>query len=371
MAAELRLRKDGAEGKWIFRYATAGRTRDMGLGNWPEVSLAQARHARDAAAALIRAGLDPIAERERQREAERAALDRADPTLEEMVTDTFEAKKAGLRAEGTRGRWLSPLSVHVLPKLGRRRLSTIHQTDIRDVLRPLWKAKPDTAEKAAQRLRMVFERAELEGHEVTPRTIDKAVHLLGPLRRKVQHIEATPWQEIPALWKRLDGDGSSQRCLRLVILTAVRGTPARGARVEEFDLEGRIWTVPADRMKGREGKTLDLRVPLSTPAVELVRQQMEFAPDGLLFPSYRRGRHITDAALARALDNLGEAGRPHGFRTSFRTWVQDTGAAPYDVAEAALGHVLGGKVERTYARSDLLELRRPLMEAWARFVTGA
>lgn len=368
--AGLMLHKAGAAGKWIFRYSFAGRRRDMGLGPWPEVSLAQARRARDDAAALIRGGRDPISERQRHRDAELAAMRRIDPTLAEMVEETFDAKRSGLRGDGDRGRWLSPLTTHVLPKLGKRRISTVTQGDLRDVLKPIWATKPATAEKAVQRLRMVFERARIEGHDADPLTVDRAVHLLGPLRRRITHIAATPWQEIPALWRRLDGSGSSQTCLRWIILTAVRGTPARGARVSEIDLGQQIWTVPGARMKGREGQVADFRVPLSSAAMAMAVELIEFAEDGLLFPSYRRGKSITDAALARALTAIGETGRPHGFRTSFRSWVQDTDAAAFDVAETALAHRIGGRVERSYARSDLLELRRPLMEAWGNFVTG-
>lgn len=362
----LDLGPDG-RGKWTYRYSFAKNRRDMGLGSYPDVSLAEARRARDRWAALLLRGVDPISERNRLREQERAEMDRQDPTLAEVAQTVFEAKKAGLRGEGERGRWFSPIRTHILPKLGHRRISTIHQSDIKATLQPIWKTKTATAEKAIGRLGIIFRQAKLMGLQADPFTVEAARHMLGELQRNVTHIEATPWQDIPALFKRLDRTGASYQCLRLMILTAVRGDAARGARLEEFD--GDIWTVPADRMKGREGKAKPFRVPLSPAAQELVKAQAEFSRDGFLFPSYRVGC-ITSTALTKSLGEIGEAGRPHGFRTSFRTWVQETEAASFDVAETALGHIVGGKVERSYARSDLLDKRRVLMERWGEFVVG-
>jgi integrase len=360
---------DQTRGKWVWRYTIAGRRREMGLGPWPEVGLAQARAARDRWAISLLAGRDPITERLREAAEQRAELDRRDPTLAEMVATTFEAQKRQLRGEGERGRWLSPLRVHVLPKLGARRIGTIHQTDIHAVLAPIWHSKPETAEKAVGRLRVVFRHAELSGLPVDARTIDAARHMLGARHHESAPITATRWQDIPALYARLSGqDTLAHLCLRLIILSAVRGDAARGARFEEFG--GDVWTIPAERIKGRVGKVRAFRVPLSAAALAVVEVCRPLAAGGLLFPGVR-GAAITSTALQKALNTLGEAGRPHGFRTSFRTWVQDTEAAGFDVAETALGHTLGGTVERSYARSDLLEPRRVLMRRWADFVTGA
>ena len=360
---------DAAKGKWLWRYTIAGRRREMGLGAWPEVTLSQARAARDRWASVLATGRDPIAERTREADAQRAELDRRDPTLAEMVGITFEAQKRALRGDGERGRWLSPLRVHVLPRLGNRRIGTLHQSDIHAVLAPLWHAKAETADKALARLRVVFRHAEMSGLPVDARMIDAARHMLGNRVQDSQPISATPWQDVPALFARLTRHETlAHLCLRLIILTAVRGDAARGARFDEFD--GGLWIVPADRIKGRVGKVRDFRVPLSPAALEVVEICRPLAAGGLLFPGVRQSP-ITSTALQKALNALGEAGRPHGFRTSFRTWVQDTEAAGYDVAETALGHTMGGKVERSYARSDLLEPRRVLMTRWADFVTGS
>ncbi|ULB09144.1 integrase arm-type DNA-binding domain-containing protein [Cereibacter azotoformans] len=366
----LMLEKGEASGKWIWRYSFAGKRRDMGLGSWPKVSLADARRARDGWAAVLLSGLDPISDRNRKREQERADMSRSDPTLEEVARATFEARKPGLRGGGERGRWFSPIERHVLPKLGKRRISTIHQTDIQQALAPIWRTKTATAEKAIGRLSMIFHHAKLGGLPADPFTVEAAKHLLGELRREVVPIPATPWPEVPALYAKLsERSGSSFECLRWMILTAVRSDAARGARFEE--IEGDVWTVPPERVKGREGKVTAFRVPLSSEALRFLEELRAVATDGYLFPSQRRGKSLTAEAVEKAMRVLGQEGRPHGLRTSFRTWVQDHEAASFDVAETALGHIVGGRVERSYARSDLLEPRRVLMERWARFVTGS
>lgn len=362
------LHKGEASGRWVYRYSIAGRRRDMGLGRLEDVSLADARRARDKWAAVLAEGRDPISEREKQRAEIAADLDKDDPTFEEWTLRVFEGRKAKLRGDGERGRWLSPLKYHLFPKIGKRRMSSLHQADIADALRPIWRKKHATAEKALQRTHIVFRQAKLTGLDVDPFVVEAARHMLGEVRRRVTHIESTPWQKIPELYARLAGRGSSRLCIRWLILTAVRGEPARGARFSEID--GDVWTVPAERMKGLEGQVEDFRVPLSHAAMELLEEIRGRATGDLLFPSYRKG-FISENALLKTLNGMDEPGRPHGFRTSFRSWVQDNEATSFEVAETALAHKIGSKVERTYARSDLLEPRRVLMNAWGDFVTGA
>lgn len=366
------LDKGESGGKWIFRYSIAGRRRDMGLGTYPSVGLAAARAERDKWAAVLHGGIDPISERERRIEAEKAELTRDDPTLTRLVEMVFEAKKATLRGEGTRGRWMSPLEKHVLPKLGTRIASKIHQTDIRDALAPIWRTKHETAQKAISRLGITFQRGRLAGYSVDPFTVEAAKHLLGEVHHEPTPIEATPWQDIPALFQRLgENPTTAHLCLQFIMLTVVRGDAARGARLDE--IEGAVWTVPAQRVKGTIKQAADFRVPITDAARDVIERCAPGAVDGLLFPAKKHNGQfgaISANALEKALNVLGEAGRPHGFRTSFRTWVQDTQAATFDVAETALGHTIGGKVERSYARSDLLDQRRVLMTKWAAFVTG-
>lgn len=358
--------KKGDGGKWVYRYSHLGRRREMGLGSWPEVSLSEARKARDGWAAELAAGRDPLDLRNAARAKEVAERDRSDPTFSEMVDVVFEARRAGLRGDGARGRWRSPLDLHVIPKIGRKRMSDLAQGDVADALRPIWRKKHPTAQKALQRTRIVFREARLMGFDCDPFTVDAAERMLGEVRHVVQHIAATPWQDIPALYARLDKGLASHLCLRWMILTLVRSDGCRGALVSE--VEGDVWTVPADRVKGTEGRVRDFRVPLSTPAMEIVSEARESGHEVLF--SGHRGNPITDTAIEKALNTLREPGRPHGFRTSFRTWVQDHNACTFDVAETVLGHAVGSKVERSYARSDMLDQRRAVMARWADFVTG-
>lgn len=362
----LTLVKSGASGKWVYRYSHLGRRREMGLGAWPALTLAEARKLRDRWAAELAAGRDPLAVRAAERADEIAQRDKVDPTLAEAVTMVFEARKATLRGEGKRGRWRSPLDIHVLPKIGRKRLSELHQSDIHDALKPIWRKKHPTAKKAWERLRVVLRESKRSGFECSSETADAARTMLGEVLHKAKHIPATPWRDIPHLYARLP-EGAVGDCLRFMILTAVRMDGCRCATRAEFG--GAVWTVPEDRVKGREGKVEDFRVPLSRQAHQLVTDAMEF-DDSFLFASSRTGRPVTSAALEKALRALGEKGQPHGFRSSFRTWVQDNQATTFEVAETALGHVVGTKVQRSYERSDLLELRAVVMQRWADYVTG-
>lgn len=364
--AGLILERSDSGGSWVYRYSIAGRRREMGLGSWPDLSLAEARKARDRWASVLAEGVDPIPERERLRDLERQAASREDPTLADAIARAFDAIRPTLRDGGERGRWLSPLRTHVEPALGARRVSTLRAEDVRDLLKPLWRTKAPTAEKAIQRLGIVLRRGKLMGWPCDPFLVEQARNMLGEHVHVTRSIPATPWAAIPALYARL-GRGRAHLCLRLLILTAVRSTPARLLEFDEID--GDVWTVPASKMKGRERATEDFRVPMSDEALEVVRLAGEAAEGSLAFAGPMGGA-ISSRALEKTLDDLGEAGRPHGFRTSFRTWVQDTNACSYDVAETALAHRVGGKVERSYARSDMLEQRREVMARWAAFVTG-
>lgn len=338
----------------------------MGLGGWPVVSLAQARKVRDSWAQVLSSGRDPVDTRKAAEIAEQTEREKHDPSLADMINTVFEARRDGLRGGGTRGRWLSPLTLHVIPKIGRKRLSEVHQQDVHDTLKPIWRTKHPTAEKAIQRLRIVFKEARLMGYECDPFTVDAAERMLGTVNHQTQHIASTPWQEIPALFARLTADRTSNLCLRWMILTLVRADGSRKAAVDE--IRNGVWTVPADRIKGLEGKVQDFRVPLSQAAISMVNDAAAVDMN-LMFTSHR-GKAISDRALEKRLDVLNEKGRPHGFRTSFRTWVQETDACSYDVAETILGHSIGNKIERSYARSDLLDRRRVVMDRWAAHVTG-
>ncbi len=358
------LNKRGHGGsQWFLRVTVHGRRREMGLGPIQDVSLKQARVEAEKWRGIARQGLDPIKERERLK---RAAA-RNMHMLHDIAVDAFESRKAELKGDGKAGRWFSPLELHVLPKLGKVPVSQIDQRDIRDTLAPIWHSKADTARKAMNRLGICLKHAAALGLDVDLQATDKAKALLGRQRHTVTHVPALPWQDVPVFYQSLSEGTTTELALRLLILTAVRSYPLRFMHMDQID--GDIWTILAEAMKGRRDSTSEFRVPLSTEAVNVIEQARPFSRDGFLFPGVRRGV-ISDATMSKYMDRRGMVERPHGFRSSFRDWLAETTNAPYEVAETCLGHATGGAVERSYRRTDFLEQRRVLLERWANHVTG-
>jgi integrase len=287
--------------------------------------------------------------------------------LADVARDTFESRKAELKGDGVAGRWFSPLELHVLPKLGRIPVADIDQAAIRDCLSPIWHEKSETARKALNRLKICLHHAAALGLDVDLQATDKARALLGKPRHKPQHIPAVPWIEVPAFYQSLNDGTVTHLALRLLILTGVRSGPLRF--LKEDQIEDDIWTIPAERMKGRKDSTADFRVPLSSEARKIILQGLQHAREGYLFPSVRKGV-ISDATMSRLMERRGMEARPHGFRSSLRDWLAEATDARHEVAETVLGHVVGGSVERAYRRTDFLEQRRELLEQWADFVSG-
>jgi integrase len=362
------LVKKGKTGKWVFRYSHLGKRREMGLGNWPVTTLADARKLRDQWSSVLASGKDPIDVRDAEKESQKAEAERHDPTFSELTDMVFEAKKATLRGDGTRGRWRSPIDLYMIPALGKKPGSQLTQRDLVDVLKPIWKTKQPTAVKIVNRTRIILRSAKRMGFPTDPDIVDSAKEILGVVHHEAQHMASVEWQDIPALYARLPQTVGGD-CNRWIILTCVRIEAARGARVSEIDFDTATWTVPADRVKGQRGKVQPFRVPLVQPLIDMALQRKELGID-LIFPGLRGQSPISNAAVEKTLREMDAGGTPHGFRTSFRTWVQETNVCSYEVAEMVLDHKIGGIVERTYARSDLLEQRRNAMNDWAVFVTN-
>lgn len=354
----LHKRPDGG-GQWFLRVTVHGRRREMGLGSLQYVPLKEARETAEKWRAVVRQGKDPIKERER----ERRLASKADHTLASVAIEAFEARKAELKNDGKSGRWFSPLELHVLPKIGGVPIGEIDQQDIRNTLAPIWHEKADTARKAMNRLGIVMRHAAAMGLDVDIQATEKAKALLGKTRHKAKHVPALDWQEVPAFYASLDEGSITHLALRLLILTAARSGEIRFCNLSEIVDD--VWTIPAERTKtGKEH-----RMPLSSETLAVIEQAKPFERDGYLFPNVRKGV-ISDATMSRMMERRGLEARPHGFRSSFRTWCAETTDAPREVAEAALAHVVGGAVERAYRRTDYLEQRRELMEGWAGHVTG-
>lgn len=355
-------RPDGGA-QWVLRYTIHGRRREMGLGSMPDVGLATARQMAERWRAVAASGSDPI--KEREREAREAA--RADISLAVITQAAFEARKAELKGDGQAGRWLSPLENHVLPKLGKVPVTDLDGRDIRGALAPIWHTKADAARKALNRLGIVLRHAAAMDLDVDLQATAKAKALLGQSRHQPQNIPAMAWQDVPAFYAGLAEPTPTNLALRLLILTGVRSGPLRHLRLEH--IEGDAWTIPAELVKGRKGKTEAFRVPLSLEAQAVIEAAKPFSRDGLLFPGVK-GKPISDMTLTALMKRRGLEARPHGFRSSLRNWLAETTEAPFEVAEAMLGHATGSKVQRAYLRTDYLEQRRVLAERWADFVTG-
>lgn len=355
-------RPDGGA-QWVLRYTIHGRRREMGLGSMPDVGLAAARQMAERWRAVAASKLDPI--KVREREAREAA--RADISLAVITEAAFEARKAELKGDGQAGRWLSPLQNHVLPKLGKVPVTDIDQRDIRDTLAPIWHTKADAARKALNRLGIVLRHGAAMDLDVDLQATAKAKALLGQSRHVAQNIPAMAWQDVPAFYASLSEPSPVNLALRLLILTGVRSGPLRQLRLEH--IEGDTWTIPAELVKGRKGKTDAFAVPLSQEAQAVIEMAKPFARKGLIFAG-AGVKPISDMTLTALMRRRGLEARPHGFRSSLRNWLAETTDAPFEVAEAMLGHATGTKVQRSYLRTDFLEQRRVLAERWADFVTG-
>jgi len=354
------VRPDGG-GQWVLRVTVHGRRREMGLGSFPEISLKQAREAAMEWRTVARGGQDPIKERRRQKR----EADKLDHTVASIARDAFEARKAELKGDGKAGRWFTPIELHVLPKIGQVPVQELDQRDIRDALAPIWHEKADTARKAMNRLGIVLRHAAALGLDVDIQATDKAKALLGKSRHKPRHVPSIHWSEAPSFYASLSDGSITHLALRLLILTAARSSEIRFCNLSEIDED--VWTIPAERMKA--GK--EHRIPLSSAALEIIEQAKPFSQDGYLFPNVTRRGVLSDATMSRMMKRRGLEARPHGFRSTFRTWCAEATDTPREVAETCLAHLSGGAVERAYRRTDFLQQRRELMELWAHHIAVA
>ncbi len=343
-------------GRWFLRIIIDGRRREMGIGPWPDVTIAEAREHAANARRNVRFGVDPIEERRKRRERAHRI------TVAEAVQGCFEARQAELKGDGVAGRWMSPLSLHVLPKIGKTAIEDLDQHTIKKVLEPMWHSKASTAEKALQRLSLTLKHAAALGLDVDLQATMKARALLGKQRHEVKHIPSMPYQEVPEFYKWLSRQ-PHQSCLalRFLILTATRTGEVRLATKNEFQDD--VWIIPAERTK----TGVEHRVPLNSECRKIVEQAMENSNSDFLFPS-PTGKAMSDATMSRFMEREGYSYRPHGFRASFRTWVEEQTDTPFEVKEAALGHKVDLGIVGAYQRSDRLEKRRELMNLWSDYL---
>jgi integrase len=345
--------------KWVLRFTWRGRAKEMGLGSAASVPLADAREKAASARRTIAQGLNPIDERKR---------DAGIPTFGEMADDVRKTLSAGFRNEKHKAQWKLTLETYAAP-LRARPVDTIATDDLLAVLKPIWTTKAETASRVRGRIEKVLDAAKAKGFrkgENPARWRGHLDHLLPrPSKLARGHHAAMPYEEVAVFIAKLrKREATSALALELCILTAARTGEILGLRWPEIDLDKQIWTVPASRMKaGREH-----RVPLSPRAVAILRQLEKLKAGDFVFPGQKTKSPFSGRVLQMVLRKLGvKNATVHGFRSSFRDWAGNVSNFPREVTETALAHVIGDKAEQAYRRSDALEKRRKLMEAWASY----
>jgi integrase len=355
--------------RWCYRFTIAGRVSETGLGSFPAVSLAAAREAAAAARRAHKAGVNPIAAK-RAAEIQQAAK----PTFGAMADALIASKGPAWRNPKHRQQWVSTLRDYC-EAIRAMAVDEIETAHVLQVLTPIWQVKSETASRLRGRIEAVLDAARAQGHRAGENPAAWRGHLahILPKRPKLArgHHAALPYEQVPAFIARLrEREGLAALALEFTILTAARSGEVLGSRWEEFDLAGKVWTVPAARMKAGQAH----RVPLSSRALEILETLAKAKTGPLVFEGFRNGRPLSGMAMAMLLRRMGvENVTTHGFRSSFRDWAGETTSFPRDICESALAHTLQG-VEAAYRRGDALEKRRALMQSWADYCepeTGA
>ena len=360
----LYLRVTGSGSRsWMQRIVIRGRRRDLGLGSYPAIGLAEARALALANKALVTAGRDPLAERHRANV----------PTFREAATKVYEANLPRWRNGKHTVNWWGSLERHAFPVIGDVKVDQIRRSDVLAVLEPIWAVRPETARRVRQRIRTILRWCEAHDYCAGNAAGEALDGALPPMPRLKAHHRALPYREVTQALETVDGSDASlaaKLCLRFLVLTAARSGEARGTTWDEIDEAAREWRIPAGRMKSG----IQHRVPLSNAGLTVLEQASPLRDDsGLVFPSpVRPGHPMSDMTLTKVLRATGLAARAtvHGFRSTFRDWAAECTNAPHAVMELSLAHAVGSSVEQAYARSDLIAKRRELMDQWAAFVTN-
>jgi len=346
----------------------AGKRRDMGLGGYPSVTLAQARDLARAAREKVKAGIDPIEEGRAARSAQ-AATRAAALTFEQCAAKYIEANKAGWKNDKHTQQWGNTLAQHAFPVMGKLLVRDVALSHVLAVLEPMWQTKTETASRLRGRIESVLDWATARKYRSGENPARWRGHLDKLLPRpsrvaKVEHHTALPIDEVGAFLARLRQlDGMGARALEFAILTACRSGEVRGATWTEIDADAKTWTIPAERMKA--GK--EHRVPLSDAALALLKALPTMAGTDVVFPG-TKGQPLSDMTLTAVLRRMEVGATAHGFRSTFRDWAGERTAHPREVIEHALAHQLKDKAEAAYQRGSLFDKRRRLMDEWAAFL---
>jgi integrase len=356
---------------WLYRYVLHGRERQMGLGSLIDTPLAEAREKAAGARKQRGQGEDPIDAKHAQRAV--AALARAKAMSFDQCRDAYiDAHRAGWRNAKHAAQWISTLDTYVTPVFGRLPVAAVDTALVMKALQPIWAAKTETASRVRGRIEAILDWAKARDYRGGENPARWRGHLdnLLPARSKVRrvvHHAALPFTEMGAFMAQLrEQSTTAARALEFTILTAARTGEVLGARWDEIDLDAAVWTVPPDRMKGAR----EHRVPLSAAALAVIERMQACRENDYIFPGDRRDR-LFGAAMDMLLRRTGQEVTVHGFRSSFRDWAAEHTNFSREVAEAALAHTVGDKVEAAYRRGDLFDKRRRLMTAWADFCQKA
>ncbi|MGV8997292.1 MAG: tyrosine-type recombinase/integrase [Parvibaculaceae bacterium] len=366
----LRVRPNGAR-QWVQRIVIRGKRCELGLGNPSLVSLAEARERALANRKLAQDGGNPL---QAKREAEAIlTFEKAARKVHTLHLPTWRNVKHGAQ-------FISTLETYAFPLIGNLRVSDVTTSDVLAVLSPIWTKKPETAARVRQRIGTVMKWAVAQRW----RDDNPAEYIAQALpkrdKSKTVHRKALPYSEVASCIEAVKTSGagvSTKLALEFLVLTATRSGETRLAKWDEIDWGSAAtsattatiatWVIPASRMKAKR----EHRIPLSARAVKILKEAEKLSNDtGLVFPGTRAGKSLSDMTLSKLVKELGFAADVHGFRTSFRTWAQERSNAPREVAEAALAHTIRDRAEAAYARSDVFEKRRILMENWASYLAG-
>lgn len=353
--------KDSGSRSWVLRVMVRGKRREIGLGGYPLVPLAEARDEALTLRRAIKRGFDPIAERQKRR--------LQTPTFEEAAKRVHTENTASWSNAKHRAQWINTLRQYAFPSIGKKPVDEIETSHTRDILLPIWLEKPETARRVRQRISTVMDWAKASGFRTGDNPVDGVSKGLPKQPEKSKHHAALPYSDVPEFISSLretDAGKSAKLAFEFLILTAMRTSEVLGAQLSEIDEKKAIWTVPAERMK----REREHRIPLSKRCLEIVAEAKALSDGGaLLFPGRSVGKPLSNMVFLMTLRRMGVKVTAHGFRSSFRDWASECTGFPHEVCEMALAHAIKDKTEAAYRRGDLFEKRRDLMAAWDTFIT--
>ena len=353
----LHVRPSGAK-KWLQRYTFQGRRREIGLGSAKIVSVATARRNAHQNLVLVSEGIDPI-EDKRQ--------DSIIPKFEVAARKVYEDNRPTWRNAKHAAQFITTLETYAFPVIGNMSVKEINSSHILRILSPIWVTKAETAKRVRQRLSTVFKYCVAQQWRTDDPANIAIIEALPNPKRKVQHRKSISYNDVSGFIETVSKSSaglSTKLGLEFLILTATRSGEVRNARWNEVN--GSIWTIPAERMKAGVAH----RIPLPSRCIEILEEAKKISSgSGFIFEGTKPNKPLSENTFNKLMKELGLEVHAHGFRTSFRTWTQEKTNYPREIAEAALAHSLRDKAEAAYARSDLLERRAEMMEAWAQFIS--